>query len=116
MFQKEISCCKKTETLTESLRSFVVKRNLLLAKDLDSYKEITKLRCKKKLAVGKRLRCFKRAYQVLFQKEIWCCKKTETLSESFTSCVAKRNFLFEKDLQRAYQVVLQKESCSWKKT
>ena len=48
----------------------------MLEKDLDAYRELTKLCWKKKLALGKSVRGFARAYQVVFQKEICWWKKT----------------------------------------
>ena len=69
MLQKEICCFKNTSTLSENLPSRVVKRNLLLEKDLEAYRELRKLCCKKKFAVGKRLRRSRRADQVVLEEE-----------------------------------------------
>ena len=97
MLQNKICCCKKTKTVTESLRSFVAKRNLLLQKHSDALRELTKSCCKKKFAVVKILRCLQIAYEVLLQKQICCWKKTSTVSQTLPSCVGKRNLLLEKN-------------------
>ena len=65
-----------TEMLIESLRSCVAKTNLLLPKNFDAFRELTKLCCKKTFAVAKTFRLFQRAYQVVLQKEIGCWKKS----------------------------------------
>ena len=140
LLQKQICCWKKTSTVSQTLPSCVAKRNFLVQKHSDFLSELTKLFCEKKFAVVKRLKPLQRAYQVVLQKQICCCKKTSTLLESLPSFVGKRNLLLQKHFDtfreltklcckkklavgkrvrgcgRAYEVVLEKEIFCWKKT